>query len=288
MKLPWQKNTEFYVEEKPKRQKETVKSVGDKILIRQMKKQPDGFGLEMAKKEHGTPSEAKAGTTSELMNQMRELKDFEAEFMGDTNTGGGKKRRGGKGGMWSGEGTWISEVLNSQIVMQLASQLTMFLRRANKSAQDIGAMAPPPGMVTVIDAQGQIAQVPEESLKQLGAGTPTASPPKKLSVKEKPAKQIALPDADEMLAFLEYEPEALVEELRQRYNANDELAAYAISFLPTMTYKKLVTMIEPYQEHDKYGVVVKELLLETRREWLEKVLSGVMAAYREKQEAKNE
>ena len=298
MRFPWSREPIILEPEKPKRAKETVRSVGDKLLIRAMKKQPDSFGLEMAKKEHGTP-EAKAGSTSELMHQLRELREFDNEFFGSDSSGGGKRRKGGKG-MWSGEGTWLSEILNSQLVVGLGAQLSTFLRRANKSAQEVGNMLPPPGMVSVIDSQGQVAQIPEGNL-QLGAGSPVEKPPKakkKLQTKQakqeqieqvvEQAKQIMLPDADEMLAFLDYEPEALVEELRGRYNEDDDLAAYVIGFLPTLTYKKIITLIEPYREHPKYGAIVQELLLDTRREWLEQVLAGVMIAYREIQEAKKE
>lgn len=258
MRFPWQKEPIYLESEKPKRAKETVRSVGDKLLIRQMKKQPDGFGLEMAKKEHGTPSEAKGGTTSELMKQLRELREFDNEFFG-SDSGGGKRRKGGKGGMWSGEGTWLSEVLNSQLAVGLGAQLVQLLRQVNKSAKEVGNMAPPPGMVSVIDSQGKIAQVPEEIFKQLREPTVEASPPK---VKE-PPKQLPELKLEMIMDLLELEPAVAWEALQA--NEPDW-----VDYLSKNSYETLTKNLEKLAEmpeYEQFADNIKEFIT-TRQHWL--------------------
>lgn len=262
MKFPWHREPIELELEKPKRQKETVRSVGDKLLIRQMKKQPDGFGLEMAKKEHGTP-EAKAGTVSELMHQMRELKEFENEFIGSDSGGGGKRRKGGKG-LWSGEGTWLSEVLNSQVVIGLGAQLVQLLRQVNKSAKEVGNMAPPPGMVSVIDSQGKIAQVPEEIFKQLREPTAGTSPPK---VKE-PPKQLPELKLEMIMDLLELEPAVAWQTLQDR---NEEGWT---EYLSTHSFEQLVEDLEKLAEmpeYEQFAGNIKEFLT-THHHWLQELV----------------
>lgn len=259
MKFPWSKESIYLEPEKPKRAKETVKSVGDKILIRQMKKQPDGFGLEMAKKEHGTP-EAKAGSVSELMHQMRELKEFENEFTG--NESGGKRRKGSKG-MWSGEGTWLSEILNSQLVVGLGAQLATFLRQANKTAKEVGTMVPPPGMVCIIDSQGQVKQVPEEIFKQIGTPTVETSPPK---VKE-PPKQLPELKLELIMDLLELEPAEAWESLQA--NEPDW-----VDYLSKTSFETLVETLEKLgeqPEYSQYAENIKEFIT-TRHHWLQELV----------------
>lgn len=91
MKFPWQKSDEeyYYENEKPKKQKETLAQTADKLIQRQMKKDPGGYGITAAEKikgiHHGAPK-----TRSEFLKEMIE----EDELKKEAGIGGGGGNKG--------------------------------------------------------------------------------------------------------------------------------------------------------------------------------------------------
>jgi len=88
MKFPWQKAPEFFIEEKQKKPRETLASVADKLLIRKMKRDPDGYGIEAAKKIKGMRRDESKGVIEQL-KEFRELKKVLADLGGEGGGGGG-------------------------------------------------------------------------------------------------------------------------------------------------------------------------------------------------------
>ena len=69
MRWPWSKEEEpVCLEEAPlkSRKKETLSSVSEKLLVRKMKRDPDGFGIEVAMKKMGVSEKQSKSLSQEL------------------------------------------------------------------------------------------------------------------------------------------------------------------------------------------------------------------------------
>ena len=79
MKFPWQRNTdeEVYLDEKPKKPKETLSQVAEKILMKKMKADPD-YGLQAAERIKRI-SHAEPKTIKDFMQELKEYRDIMSE-----------------------------------------------------------------------------------------------------------------------------------------------------------------------------------------------------------------
>jgi hypothetical protein len=90
MKLPWQKQEpEFFVEERPKKPRETLTQTADKLIQRKMKRDPDGYGLQAAEKIKGI-NRPEPKTVREFLAELREYR----AAMNEAGLEGGAENKG--------------------------------------------------------------------------------------------------------------------------------------------------------------------------------------------------
>jgi hypothetical protein len=109
---------------------------------------------------------------------------------------------------------------------------------------------------------------PAEEPKQLEQETEQEVP--KLAA-PKPGKQV---DLRELTPYLDYEPENVIKELVAKGSQGDNQSMYWISFLRNQTYDSITMQLSLLAQHPQYSAIAKELLLEQRREWIEKLLES--------------
>ena len=232
VRWPWSKE-EIYFEEKPKKPKETLASVSEKILIRRMKKQPDGFGTDVALRQKGLTDTK--GTLKEQLKELKEFKELGVEFFG-----GGKE---GKGGL-------IDSILNSKFAVRLADGMM------TKMEQMAGQLpVPPPGQVFLTDSTGKVYQIPESQAKRL-----QEAPPEE---KEPVTKQIPIKD---LVYIFDLEPPAVIAELKS-FNPT------WIKFIAGQTYADLVKRLQEMPADEELKPYKEQLLSKERKEWVKSVIN---------------
>lgn len=90
MKFPWNKTEQIYLEEKPKRGRDTLTQTAEKIIQRKMKRDPDGYGLEAAERIKNISREE----PKTVADFLRELKEYRAAMKEAGLDGGADKGQG--------------------------------------------------------------------------------------------------------------------------------------------------------------------------------------------------
>lgn len=152
MKLPWRKQeseNEVYLGEKPKKKKETLVSVAEKILIRKMK-QDSEYGIEIAEKVKRM-SRPEPKTVSDFLKELKEYRSV-------------MKEAGLEGGGDKGMLRQILEVLPSiPALLQEARQLQQSMPQGMPPPQPAQIYQPP--VQQIAEVQPQIEQQKKKSPK---------------------------------------------------------------------------------------------------------------------------
>lgn len=117
MRLPWKKTSdEIVFEEKPKKPKETLAQVADKILIRKMKRDPDGYGLQAAERIKNIGKEESKSLAAQL-KELRETQRLLHEL-----------------GSAEGSGSWLKE-LGIGVAQALAPHIGQVIQNLQNQPQ---------------------------------------------------------------------------------------------------------------------------------------------------------
>jgi len=115
--------------------------------------------------------------------------------------------------------------------------------------------------------------------KQMGVGVEPEEAPKQLERQEiprlaapKPRKQKKQVDLNDLTPYLDYQPEEVIKELANKASEGDKQARQWLTFLGEQSYEGITMQLSLLAQHPQYSVIAKELLLENRKEWIEKLL----------------
>lgn len=248
------------IEERPKRKK-TMRSVGEKILIRQLEKTQN---VELAEKVMGISgiSSTSPGKSGSLVDQLKEHQAIN-ELLG---VSGGKSKAGKPGkGVWDGQGTWLSEILNSQAGMIIAEPLAQLLKNMNKAVKEAeSTKLPPPGKLFITEPSGRVVEIEQDKIQVLSETPPPKSIPKSIEIDRYEIPQLQA----ELVNYINMEPSAVISSLRSR---DDALAVKALNILRTKSYEEIVEMVSPGFEIPIFGGVIKKVL-EERADWLQELI----------------
>lgn len=227
---------------KPKRKKETIGSASDKILIRRMKKQPDGFGLEIAMRHRGLEKE-KPQNLKEMMKEQVELRKLTREYFGYEE---GQPDSG-----------MLGKLLNSDMAKAFAEA----------TAQNLAKMMAPQ-MQKQMQQQEQQAQIAQSQAEQQALAQPEQQ--------QLPQETIRMPKLDELLPYLEEEPQDVISMLKER---EDEQARLWLTLLSKSSYRQICQLLRPVQEKNpELESLIGDLLHEDREKWWRELLEAAKRA----------
>ena len=159
MRLPWKHKDEEIVSEPLPRKRETLRQVSEKILIRKMRKDPDGFGIEVAKRVTG----AHEPEPRSVMSQLKELKELKSAIT--------ELSDGESGGIWKDVMSVIATTL-PETLKQMQPQQTQQQPVINKPLQQVEYRQidkPPkePPKVSLANLTELIDKTPEDAYQAL-------------------------------------------------------------------------------------------------------------------------
>lgn len=244
MKLKfWEKQPQFYEEEVPARKRETLASLSDKLIMKEMKQNPD-YGLKVAERvKHISKDEG-----ASLTGQLKEYKQLQDLLKGIA--GGGE-----------GSGSLLRDVI--QAIPQVLAMVPQFMPQAPQFQQP--QMQQPSPMPKLTSPQPTPAEPTQAE----------PSPPQPTSPQPQQAEQ-AIPEEPvtigQLTEVLDLEPEDAIEVLKQDYPG-------WLKVLSIQTVDGIFAQIMPLRDTSpEITEVVDRLTSKEGKKWLGSVIKLAKSA----------
>lgn len=225
---------EFYEERRP-RKKVTSNQIADEIIVKAMKADPMGYGLDVAERLKGIRKDKGTGG----LGEFKEI----AETFGINLKDLGKPGKGG------GIGGALLDAVNS------VPQALKEWKETQAQAWQIQKEQ------MMLSGKAGVEQIQEPQKPQLPPVTPQPVQP--------PPLVLSLSDLIRLSEVVDMTPEEAVQTLD-----DDKKGKKILKFVKANSYEKLNAMLKPYVEDSQYGAFVTQVL-EQKADWFKEVVDIV-------------